>query len=60
MKTVVSADLRTLASKARRLAAGITDTQTITDLTRYAEECDIEAERLDQEHLQSSHGCEPQ
>lgn len=49
MKTVASADLRTLASKARRLAAGVTDPRTIVDLARYADECEAEAERIDQE-----------
>lgn len=49
MKTVASIDLRKLASKARRLAAGVTDPRTIVDLARYADECEAEAERIDQE-----------
>jgi hypothetical protein len=38
--------LRAMAAKARKLATATTDTITIDILTRYAEECEDQAERL--------------
>lgn len=38
--------LRAMAAKARRLAFALTDRVTIDRLTKYAEECEAQVERL--------------